>query len=442
MSKCLFHHLFGRLARKQSGFHADWATSLLNKQEARIELEHVEHRQQMKMIDLNLEELQYAVALRPFIEKNIGLIIDSFYEAVLDVDHLKRLIEKNSTIERLKKTLETHLLEMFSGRIDQTFFDKRSRVAETHVKIGLEPRWYMGAFQKLQNALIDIANEYLPREERIHASKIITKILNFEQQIVLEAYEKENLRQRSMQYEIVKTELKEKIAYISEELAALTEETYASIEELMANSTEVNRSVAYSTEKSKETHAFAVRGQQQIKDLEQRMSMIHQSTVGMEQTVRKLNSSAEQIKKVVQLVRQIAKQTNLLALNSAIEAARAGEHGRGFSVVAGEVRKLAEQTQHSVEQIAHLIHDTSAFTSHVVEAIGNVQALVADGLNESAATRKAFNEIVDSMNKSLEEIERVEAEMTVLVQGINEIGIASDKVSASAEVLNSTAQNL
>ncbi|RNB85984.1 hypothetical protein EDM56_17665 [Brevibacillus fluminis] len=210
----------------------------------------------------------------------------------------------------------------------------------------------------------------------------------------------------------------------------------------MANSSEVSRIVTYSTEKSKETQNYAYRGQEQVKELEERISTIHQSTVEMEETVTKLNGSAEQIKNVIQIVQQIAQQTNLLALNSAIEAARAGEHGKGFSVVAGEVRKLSEQTQVSVKQISSLIGETSLYTQSVVQSINNVQSLVSNGLKESEATRRAFDQIASSMQESITQIDRVEAEMKILVRSIDEIGMASDKVAMSADTLNTTAQHL
>ena len=87
----------------------------------------------------------------------------------------------------------------------------------------------------------------------------------------------------------------------------------------------------------------------------------------------RLNTDAEQIKRVLVVVSEIAEQTNLLALNAAIEAARAGELGRGFAVVADEVRKLAERTKHSLAEIHGAI---TAITSGIDGATAQMKAQI------------------------------------------------------------------
>lgn len=111
-----------------------------------------EINEQLRMIDLSASDIELLHQMKPFIEKRIEWITSTFYQSVLDVPKLTEIIIKHSTVERLKMTLQEHLLDMFSGNIDQEFISKRLRIAKVHKKVGLEPKWYLSAFQNLQNA--------------------------------------------------------------------------------------------------------------------------------------------------------------------------------------------------------------------------------------------------------------------------------------------------
>lgn len=399
--------------------------------------------EQMRMIGLEKDDLINIHAVQPLIKENIEKLVHAFYQTILQVHHLKQIIEEHSSIDRLRSTLHKHLVEMFDGKIDNQFLEKRMRVAKVHFHIGLEPKWYLSAFQNLQNSMMEIVYDNFENknEQRIiiHA---ITKILNFEQQLVLEAYDNENMKQREKENERVKEELKLKITEISEELVALAEQTSASVQTLITNSNEVNGTVSKNRDQATSTQEMARQGQERMQILANKISSISTNTEDVDKMVGRLNQSFKQISEFVNLVQDIADQTNLLSLNSAIEAARAGEHGRGFAVVANEVRKLAEQTKKSISEIQSIVSTSNNYMKEVVDSLEGVQSVVKEGRNESASTSEAFNNIVVSMDDSLTGVKNVDQKIKHLIEIIQEIGVATSKVTESAETLNDTANHL
>lgn len=114
--------------------------------------------------------------------------------------------------------------------IDDDFVKLRTKVAKTHYRIGLQPRWYSSGFQNVQNHFQRIVFEQTKNEDELRALiSAIGKILNLEQQLVLEAYEVEHLKARENQYKKIKEEVKREILLVSEEVLYLSEETDASV---------------------------------------------------------------------------------------------------------------------------------------------------------------------------------------------------------------------
>lgn len=339
--------------------------------------------------------------------------------------------------------MREHIIEIFDGNVNEEYIAKRLKIANIHKRIGLEPKWYLSAFQNLQNVFITaIYNETHTDVERIKLVQTVTKLLNLEQQLVLEEYEKENIREKEEQYLLVKNELKHKIAEFSGELIDLSIDTNAAVEQLVASSNEVNNTFQRTAASALESQGKAREGHGQLNNLTGQINLIYDSTNEMERSVNELSSSSQKIRKIVAAVQDIADQTKILSLNATIEAARAGDHGRGFSVVAQEVSRLAEDTKNTVVRIGELTLQSSSLTSQVVGEIRKVQELTESGKHQSLETSRLFSDIVDSMQTSTQRIVTVEEEIKVLIQTIEGIGSATAQTAASAGQFKSATDNL
>ncbi|MFS0662085.1 globin-coupled sensor protein [Niallia alba] len=404
---------------------------------------HPSIKDKINMLNLSEEDLKIIKSLQPIVKENISLLVDSFYERILQVPELNTIINTHSTLDRLRNTLSGHIVELFNVKFDSSFLEKRLQVAKIHFHIGLKPAWYMGAFQSITESLIDIIYSSLSNKNEIPPIiKAITKIISLEQQIVLEQYENENRLAKEAQYEEVKQDLKGKIVDISTSLVALSQQTSASVETLIQNSDVVKDIVKQSSEETFKTQEFVKDGQVQMNTLHHTIEKVVEDTEHMEKMVSSLEESSIEILNVVQIVKEIADQTNLLALNSAIEAARAGEHGKGFAVVSDEVRKLAMQTKQAVDTIHQLISNSSDYTTRVTSSLLEVKTAVLDGKSKAEKTNETFQHILYSSDHNVHQSNEVSSQMIELTEIIKEIGEATSGVAASAEQLNDAANNV
>jgi methyl-accepting chemotaxis protein len=201
----------------------------------------------------------------------------------------------------------------------------------------------------------------------------------------------------------------------TEQVAAAITQMSHSVAQVAEHAIEVSRSAAKAS-------AAAQRGDQTVAQASSKIHEISQHSNAASASLEKLARNSEDIGKAVKLIEEIADQTNLLALNASIEAARAGEHGRGFSVVAAEVRRLAERTANATQEIASMIDAEQSQTRGVMAEMRIFSAHVADGVSLTLKTR-------DSLETILQSVQQVEA-MT------SQIAVATSEQSATTVELD------
>lgn len=207
---------------------------------------------------------------------------------------------------------------------------------------------------------------------------------------------------------------------------------------------------------SREISVMANVSSSEMNELNQSVTKVSGSFKTFNGKIIGLGKDVNEINEITNIINDIADQTNLLALNAAIEAARAGEAGRGFSVVADEIRKLAEQSKVSSEDISRLINNISENTDVIVMDSVDMDNELINQVKIIDSSIISFKKIIEAVNEVIPKIETVKNSAedinkdknTILdrVDGVSavalEVSASSEEIAASSEQMNSSTEEV
>jgi len=375
----------------------------------------VERRKKYLLIEeADLERLG---RLKSEAAKHAAAHVDRFYDHLLSNESTREHFKSERHIQNVKRTQTKYFSELFEGKCDADYLRDRYRVGQAHERIGLEPEWYVGAYCIYMNQLLPMILEHYKDNVALGVATVqsLIKLICFDMGVAIDTYIDAIARRESSRMEgytsaiaAFALELEKSSSDIMGATASQTTATQqqaTGVAEITTTLSELHVMSAQTLEKAQAVIAESDRsidasrsGSKAVEDAVQGMHEIREQVETIAQKIVTLSEQTQQIGDIIMSVNEITEQSKLLALNAAIEAARAGDQGRGFSVVAAEIRSLADQSKQATARVRKILGDIQNATNSAVIATEQGTKKVEAGVS---LTNRA-GETIDMLGKSVE----------------------------------------
>ncbi|MGE1194341.1 methyl-accepting chemotaxis protein [Priestia megaterium] len=234
----------------------------------------------------------------------------------------------------------------------------------------------------------------------------------------------------------------EKLASGSNHQVNQIQESSTIIHRITNQTSEVVETVEQITKRALDTAAISNSGTATVETAAKQMKLINENVTELSSVFQGLSEHSAKISQINDVITAIADQTNLLTLNAAIEAARAGNHGKGFAVVASEVRKLAEGSSSSANQIKDLVSLTQSETARTLQSMTVTTKEVKEGLAVVEQAGTSFMQINEAVQHIVNQIQQIGTAIHNLAKDTLEVQQAIHEVNSIAEEAAAGAQNV
>lgn len=421
----------------------------------------------------------------------LNYALEEFYRKISKLPELSAHFSSPQQMDKAKALQAEHWNAVFRDGVDERFFNRAMKIGNVHARIGLEPKWYVGAYGLILEELafailapgwtrllpwrraraeqmvalikvslldIDLAlsGYFENSEERVR--EVVDKLGVALAQVAvgdltarLEGFPKEYLKVEDdfnralaalqgtlasvMSGMSTMTGGSREIQAAAEDLSRRTEQQAASLKETAASVNQISASVQNSAAVSQRAHGT-------ISETAHRATNGVQIVSDATAAMKKIEKSSQTIGSIISVIESISFQTNLLALNAGVEAARAGEAGKGFAVVASEVRALAKRCADATDEIKGLITASSQQVGAGVQLVGQSgDAFVAINRDVQDLLH-AIKAITTAASQQAESLVQIDAAVSELDRSTQQNAAMAEECSAATTSLTGEATSL
>lgn len=406
----------------------------------------IEYRKRFLLI--GEDDAKRMMSLKSVAEGHSRELMDDLYDHFKAFPETASFLQSERHIENLKAAQGRFFMALLSGQYDQAYSDSRVSVGRTHERIGLEPQWYIGAYSRYLNLIMPLVFEEMkgkPQAIHQHLSSLV-KMIFLDMGYAIETYiEAMQIRENNLKQQFIDNlqnfagslgEATASIVSATSEQGATTSEQASAVQEVSATVAEVKQTSQQALEHAKKVIGSAEgavlasgEGTQAVEDSIHGMHDIQKQVELIAEKILGLSEQTQQIGEIIQSVNEIAEQSKLLALNAAIEAARAGEHGKGFSVVASEIRTLADQSKQATNQVRGILGEIQKATNSAVIATEEGGKKVDAGVSLANRAGENIHRLSQAIAESADSGRLISSSSQQQTAGVEQISVAIHQIS-------------